>query len=552
MFKRKRTIFAFVAIAIVAAALVIARSYFLKKFQSSVLDEIQLLNESPINIHYDTIYLDWKRNILTVENLVIERDAYDTTCIYPEFISCHKVQVKGIGLLSLIFQSELDIDELLLIKPRWVIHKNSNLFSDSSTVKKQNNFAAYIDMIRLDSMRMELTDSSTCKLVTRMQTSARVKNLSYQSESNGGKPKITFSEIQTTSTRLDLPGAFYTFLIRSSTLNLSERTFTLDTMRIVPSFGKLQFGREAGTDLDRIEGVFPFIKATQFNFQFADTIIADAGKVDLQFYLKIFHDKRLPHKKRVVPLPLEQLKKLPFGLMIDELAIRKSFVQYEEVPANADVAGHVYFDNIHGKLSSVSNDQLDLERETVLVAKADFMGQGDLSIKALFPWNPKRRGSVKGSLTGFSFEKLNGMVEPAANVQFESGRLNELNFAFNFNDRVSEGSLSINYRDLKLVALRTDEQIEKVVRKKRNRKKSEEDLRKDDLKTFIVNAFVLRKNLDENVPEEKRLGTISFERDRSRSIFNFWWKSMFTGIKSAFNLDKAEATAKKIKGRKRK
>jgi hypothetical protein len=59
MFKRKRNIIAFVAIAIVAALLVLARSYFLKKFHDSVLDEIQALNESDIKIHYDTIYINW-------------------------------------------------------------------------------------------------------------------------------------------------------------------------------------------------------------------------------------------------------------------------------------------------------------------------------------------------------------------------------------------------------------------------------------------------------------------------------------------------------------
>ncbi|HEY0769513.1 MAG TPA: hypothetical protein VGD31_04205, partial [Sphingobacteriaceae bacterium] len=88
--------------------------------------------------------------------------------------------------------------------------------------------------------------------------------------------------------------------------------------------------------------------------------------------------------------------------------------------------------------------------------------------------------------------------------------------------------------------------------RKHKSKKSEDDLRKDNFKTFIINAFLVKKNLDETVPAEKRSGTIHFERDRSRSIFNFWWKSVFTGVKSAFNLDKAEATVEKLKSRKKK
>jgi hypothetical protein len=59
-------------------------------------------------------------------------------------------------------------------------------------------------------------------------------------------------------------------------------------------------------------------------------------------------------------------------------------------------------------------------------------------------------------------------------------------------------------------------------------------------KTFIVNNFIVRKDMDATVPQEKRTGKISFDRDQNKSIFNFWAKSMFSGIKSAYNLDRLE------------
>jgi hypothetical protein len=31
---------------------------------------------------------------------------------------------------------------------------------------------------------------------------------------------------------------------------------------------------------------------------------------------------------------------------------------------------------------------------------------------------------------------------------------------------------------------------------------------------------------------------VEFYRDTRRSIFNYWWKSVFSGIKSAYKLDK--------------
>jgi hypothetical protein len=549
MLRRKRTLLAIIAIAITAAALVVARSYILKNVQNNLLNKIETLNKSAIKIHYDTVYLDWKRNILTIEKLVVEKDAYDTTCIYPEFISCQKLTVKGFGLLSLIFQNEISIDAVTLTKAHWVLRQKSELLLDS-TSRKATAFELYIKNIRIDSMRMEFMDSTNCAVKTRLRSSFELNELNLTSHAD--RPlDISFSEFIAKGARIDLPNSFYTLTVKESRLNLQDHSFEFDTLRIIPSFNKLQFGRRAGNDIDRIEGVIPFFKLSGFNLQHTDTVIVDAAKADIQFFLKVFHDKRLPHKNKVVDLPIAQLKKLPFGLMIDELKVVKSYVEYEEIAAQADESGKVFFDNIEATITSVTSDRGN-EGETTLKAKSDFMGQGKLSVDVTMPHHLEKKSRIKGSLKGLSFEKLNSMVEPAANIKFESGMMHSLDFSFQYSDRVSGGEVAINYQDLKLVTFRTDEQVEKAGKKKRNRKKSDEELRKDNLKTFIVNAFVLKKNLDENVPEEERTGTVHFERDRSRSVFNFWWKSLFTGVKSAFNLDRAQAAAERLKGKKKK
>jgi len=111
----------------------------------------------------------------------------------------------------------------------------------------------------------------------------------------------------------------------------------------------------------------------------------------------------------------------------------------------------------------------------------------------------------------------------------ESGKMEKLTFRFSFNETRSDGELELNYHDLKLAIFKDEG------------KKKEEELEKDNLKTFIMNTFIFRTNMDEDVPQDKRTGTIAFVRDDNRSVFNFWVKSLVSGIKSAYNLDKAEA-----------
>jgi hypothetical protein len=210
MFTRKRTVYGILIIALTATALVVARSYVLKKVQDNLLDKIEALNKSAINIHYDTIYLDWKRNLLTIEKLVIEKDAYDTTCVYPEFISCRKVTVKGLGVLSLIFQNELNIETVSLFKPHWVVHENSALLQLDSSSRKAAEFELYIKDIRIDSMRVEFMDSTNCAIKTAMRTNASIHDLNLTTHADR-KMDFSFSEFNTSHSRIDIPRAFYTF-----------------------------------------------------------------------------------------------------------------------------------------------------------------------------------------------------------------------------------------------------------------------------------------------------------------------------------------------------
>jgi hypothetical protein len=44
--------------------------------------------------------------------------------------------------------------------------------------------------------------------------------------------------------------------------------------------------------------------------------------------------------------------------------------------------------------------------------------------------------------------------------------------------------------------------------------------------------------VDEKDPIDKRTGEIEFVRDIHRSIFNYWWKSLLSGLRSAFDLER--------------
>src|SRR5687767_11156664 len=99
---KKKVIWAGIVILILVSVLIGVRSYILNRVKTAIQQKIQAMNETDFNIRYDSIYVNWTSNNIRVENLVIEKDAYDTTCIYPEFISAKTVEVQGLSLYSIV------------------------------------------------------------------------------------------------------------------------------------------------------------------------------------------------------------------------------------------------------------------------------------------------------------------------------------------------------------------------------------------------------------------------------------------------------------------
>ena len=143
------------------------------------------------------------------------------------------------------------------------------------------------------------------------------------------------------------------------------------------------------------------------------------------------------------------------------------------------------------------------------------MENGVIKVDFTLPYNEAQVYNAKGRISNLGLHRLNPILESLAFIRVESGRLNALDFNFDYDDYVSHGNMTINYENLKLAGLTKD-------------KESKEN----ELKSFALGLFV-RKDKDREVPIEKRSGKIYYERDRRRAIFNVWVKSLFSGVKSS-------------------
>ena len=261
----------------------------------------------------------------------------------------------------------------------------------------------------------------------------------------------------------------------------------------------------------------------------------------------MFRDKRQPNKRIYKKLPIEALHALGFGIQFDTLAIEKSYVSYEETSPEVPNGFITFFDNVEAIVLDVNNSTAVQNGRTILSAKSNIMGQGQIELNCIMPWTKNANYQARGVVKNVSMTKFNEILEPIANIKVESGKLDDLSFKFYFNNIRSDGEITLDYKDLKLISLRDDKEIEEIVKKNKWTKKDPEDYKVNPFKSFLLNTFVIKRNIDDSNSHETRNGSILFYRNTSKSVFNYLWKSVFSGIKNAYNIDKLQT---KIQSRK--
>lgn len=516
-----------IGIAILGAAVALffgARSLIFSEIQSRLDDAIEELHANGYTARYETLSVHWGKNFIELSGLVLKKAGRDSTCQQRESLTAGRIRAQGFSLLPMIFHGVLSFDRFLVDTLQVIMHKDSQLIPESSQ-DGENDLTLSVGSVVFRAAEFIYSDSAGCNRLADVKSDFVVEGLTLEFLQD--QPfAYQVTRISVDSTEVNLPQALYTFRIRKMKWDFVKEIFRADSIKVIPQAAKFAFSRQLGFEIDRFDAFIPFIEARDLSIAFLDTSSVRASQAEIQFYLNIFRDKRRPFVQKRKPLPIHQIQDFPFALLIDSLKIRKSYVQYEEFAEEATEPGLVYFNNLYASLYNINNRATS--GETTLRAQANLLGHGAIDLLVNFPLEENKSARLAGVIADFEMPEINAMLVPSTNIKVESGKMKKLSFTFAFNNTRSDGEIELNYENLKLSMLKEDS-------------KKKEEAEKDNLKTFIMNTFIVRKNMDEGVPEEKRTGAVGFERDPYRSIFNFWVKSLLSGLKAAYNLDKVEA-----------
>lgn len=516
-----RILLATLAILLVCAVGVVVYVYL--NYESIIRDRLERALPETLSVDFRALAVDPLAGRAALDNVTVLYGQPGHTERYHSLKIDH-LEARGIGITSLLFRDRLAIDRLTIRGGQLVIDNVLLHDTTETSSKGPEGKLARIDIkaFHTDSLKFLLKGDSNN--VCSLQAGFLIRHLGINLNEAPLQPADVAYEIVSVSAdsiTYTPEGGSYRYSIAG--IQYENQNLFLDAIILKAVHPKYEFAHHAGKQIDVFDLEVDSIRITRVPMPHIGDSLIEADRIVIhQPALHVFRDRRMPFiKDHTEPLPMVRLQNLPFTVRLGTIDIANATIVYEEFPEEGTKSGSIVFDHLYARFEGIDNRDTGFNRFINLDVNTRFMKSGLLKARFAFPLNPQNLYYAEGTLDNMELTQLNPTLENLAKVRVASGTMNTMHFNFDYNDDESDGSVMMLYENLEMIAL----------------KDKEEAKEKDGFKSFILNVLFAKKNKKDEVRTAKRDGTIAFERDKKRSIFNYWWKSLATGIKSGNSIN---------------
>ena len=301
-------------------------------------------------------------------------------------------------------------------------------------------------------------------------------------------------------------------------INNANSSLRIKSLTVKPMFTEAAFSKSLKQQEDLFNLEFNNIELSGIDTRL---LIArqrlEAATAILQPVVKIYRDRTVAADlaSKVGKYPHQMLQKIKFPFSVKKVIIKNGMVAYTEKADVSKKTGTVFFKNINGTISNVTNinDLISKNNLLLLDATAGFMGVSQMHTVWKLPLNSSNGAfDVSGTAGRFNAVSLNPLIEPLGMASIKKGRVNKLTFKMTGTDHFARGNATILYNDLKIEILKNDSG----------------DVKKKSLQSLLANALMKDRNPINGVV---RTDEINYQRDKTKSFFNLLWKGVFSAVK---------------------
>ena len=525
------------ALLIIIGGMQVYFSFFLdEQLKQVVINRFDQATDETYSLDIGTFEIEVIGRQLRASDIKLSKKADQGTNFSATF---EEFEISGIGFWNLLWSRQLNMRRIELKKPSIHITESVSNAEKYNSSKELINWSKKLSRISLQvfenvtvptliindlSLEYSRDDLPVKPYFSFRDAQIRLQQIVIDSTLIKDQRVIPANAISTTirDVQFHTANELYTLSADQAGFNSEESRFFISKLQLKPRYPKRKFALKVGHETDRITLAVDNISAENVNSEKLNRAEGlEARHIAItKPELHIFRDKHLPFPpNNNPPLPQQAVTEIPFATAIDSITISKGEIEYEELQLQSDRPGSVTFTDLQATIANLTNIQKSWssDRPLIFEATTQIMGRAKLDAQFTFPMNSDRH-FVKGSLQSMDMHHLNGALEPLAFVRIDDGKINSMFFNMSFGPKTSSGSVELRYEDLKISVLNKGGNDENFGSK---------------LTSVLANTFKVKSG---NTGSEIRVGNVSFERDDQKSVFNYWWKSLLSGLKSSIGL----------------
>jgi|GEM_PF-1646067 len=432
------------------------------------------------------------------------------------------INISGLNVDQLLKNNAILLDTLQVIRPEFLLSNQLFTNNDSGVLSEISikNFMLKDGLIAMRMPEAEHQDSIALNDFNILATSIQLDSMSDVKNISSWTNDLTLSG---KNLSYILSDSLFKLSTKSYAFDLKSKKLTFNKTRLEPLYNRGEFQRRITYQRDWFDGILNSleIEGIELDSLLMKKKLQCRKIVISQLDLDTHRDKRIPREPNIYkPLPQSILRAMQLQIDIDTVKIHDAYISHSEFSERGELPGSIFFRNVSGSITNITNipDKINEHPITYFKSKGTLMNTGDFVLQVKF--NQKAKDdhfNVTGRVGNMDLTELNRFLEHTAFVQIRGGISKSASFNFDSNEDYSMGEMRFYYDDLKISVLNEDTYETKGLGV--------------SMKSFFANTFVVNSSNPHFI--FVRDGDIFFERDTSKSIFNYWAKSILSGVVSS-------------------
>ncbi len=464
-------------------------------------------------------------------------DKADVAIMVPS-VAVRRLTVSGVDFLAALEEGKLLIKKISVKKPEILLYKFTGKASSSPYDRKKVSLHDSVKLVKLSGVYIYTISLKKCKLsifnykkkkftLTSQNIAIRLDGLQLEKSPYSDHyfyPALQDATLLAKNNTLQLGNNLYEIAFDKLFVDLKGDSLIFQGFHYRPLYSKAAFSKHIRFQKERFD-----LKAKQIAFSGADFyLFLTRGKIFIRkigiddAFIDLYRDKRVPFNHNQRPLlPHQSIKRVKGKFDIDTVALQRVRFVYSEKMNERKVPLKVYFTQLSGYLSHITNVPALWRKNNMQVGlKGRFMGRAPLRLRFVFPLAAKSdtfyfNGAIYGPVP---FAVFNPAIYPAAGLKFAGGTLDRIVFNGGANPIYAAGTMTMLYRNLNIQAMKKDAQTS------------------NKFMSWGINSLVRKNNPRKGEGKHPKQVAMFYERDMERGFGNFFWKTLYSGMKATMIL----------------